>query len=161
MTCGKRKDNSFDPCLTNQFGRGDRKPRKGGRKERDFRERSSTFSLKFPVIGPSNPSEPRGKVAPQGKNYAWVSILWSFDKLRKVGVFSYFDIPCLKSHENDFGCCEAGMTMNFGSKEVGSMLDEGGLSMDSPRTVMGLLKVRIDGWTENFPFVLLACYCLS
>ena len=53
------------------------------------------------------------------------------------------------------------MAMNFGSKEVGSMLDEGGLSMDSPHTVMGLLKVRIDDWIENFPCVLLACYCLN
>ena len=64
------------------------------------------------------------------------------------------------------------MAMDFGSKEVGSMLDEGGggggggggdgeLSMDSPRTVMGLLKVRIYGWTEYFPCVLLACYCLN
>ena len=28
LTCGKRKDNSLDPWLTNQFGRGDSKPRK-------------------------------------------------------------------------------------------------------------------------------------
>ena len=33
----------------------------------------------------------------------------------------------------------AEMAMDFGSKEVEPMLDEG-LSMDSPRTVMGLLK---------------------
>ena len=39
----------------NQFGRGDRKPRKRERKERDFGERSFTFSLEFSVIGPSNP----------------------------------------------------------------------------------------------------------
>ena len=43
------------------------------------------------------------------------------------------------------------MAMDFSFKEVESMLDEGGLSMDSPRTVMRLLKVRIDVWTENFP----------
>ena len=53
------------------------------------------------------------------------------------------------------------MAMDFGSKEVGSMLDKGGLSMDSPHTVMGLLKVQIDGWTENFPCVFLPCYCLN
>ena len=41
------------------------------------------------------------------------------------------------------------MAMDFGPKEVEPMLDEGRLSMDSPSTVMGLLKVRIDGWTEN------------
>ena len=37
------------------------------------------------------------------------------------------------------------MAMDFGPNEVEPMLDEGGLSMDSPRTIMGLLKVRIDG----------------
>ena len=31
LTCGNRKDKSLDPCLTNQFGRGDRKPRKDER----------------------------------------------------------------------------------------------------------------------------------
>ena len=30
-----------------------------------------------------------------------------FPQLRKVGVFSYLDIPCLKNHGNGFGCCEA------------------------------------------------------
>ena len=58
---------------------GENKPRKGERKERDFRERSSTFSLKFPVIGQSNPGEPRDKVAPHGKGYTWIPILWNFD----------------------------------------------------------------------------------
>ena len=47
LTCGKRKDNSLDPCLTNQFGRGESKPRKEGEKMRDFRERVSTFSLDY------------------------------------------------------------------------------------------------------------------
>ena len=41
------------------------------------------------------------------------------------------------------------MAMDFGSKEVEPMLDEG-LSMDSPHTVMGLLRVQIDGWIENW-----------
>ena len=125
MTCGKRKDNSLGPCLTNQFGRGDRKPRKEGRKERDFRERSSTFSLEFLAIGPSNPGEPRSKIAPHGKSYVWVSDLWSFDKLRKVGVFSYLVIPCLKIHEMVLDVVKPEMAMDFGSKEVEPMLDEG------------------------------------
>ena len=64
MTCGKRKDNSLDPCLTNHLGRGDRKLRKRERKDRDFGERSSTFSLKFPVIGPSNPASQETKLLP-------------------------------------------------------------------------------------------------
>ena len=63
--------------------------------------------------------------------------------------------------EMDLGVVRLEMAMDFGSKEVGSMLDEGGPSMDSPCTIMGLLKVRIDGWIENFPCVLLACYCLN
>ena len=61
--------------------------RKRERKERDFRERSSTFSLGSPAIRPSISGEVRSKVAPHGKGYAWVPVLGSFDKLRKVRVF--------------------------------------------------------------------------
>ena len=68
--------------------------------ERAFRERSFTLSLDFPAIGPSNPGETRGKVDPHCKSYAWVSVLWSFDKLREVGVFSYFNYSLAKSHFN-------------------------------------------------------------
>ena len=76
LTCGKRKDNSLNPCLTNQFGRGERKPRKEGEKKESFcRERVSTFSLNFPVIGPTVSGETRGKVAPHCKSYAWVPVL--------------------------------------------------------------------------------------
>ena len=39
------------------------------RKEEDYRERESTFSLDFSVIGPSNSSETRGKVDPHCKSY--------------------------------------------------------------------------------------------
>ena len=66
---------------------------------RDFRVRSSHFSLGFLVISPSNSGETRGKVDPHSKSYAWVLEVWSFDKLREVGVFFYLDILCLKSHE--------------------------------------------------------------
>ena len=48
-----------------------------------FRERSSTFSLEFPAIEPASPDEARGKVASHGKDYTWVPVLRSFDKLRK------------------------------------------------------------------------------
>ena len=61
----------------------------GEGKEWDFRERSSIFSLEFPDIGQSVSGEARSKVAPHCKGYAWVPVLGSFDKLRKVGVFSY------------------------------------------------------------------------
>ena len=46
-----------------------------------FRERSSTFSLEFPVIGLANYDEARSKVAPHSKGYAWVPVLRGFDKL--------------------------------------------------------------------------------
>ena len=55
--------------------------RDGGRE--GFRERGSTFSLKFPTIGPSASSEARSKVALHGKDYTWVPVLGSLDKLRK------------------------------------------------------------------------------
>ena len=55
-----------------------------GERERDlFRERSSTFSLSFPAIGPSASGEARSKVALHGKDYTWVPVLGSLDKLRK------------------------------------------------------------------------------
>ena len=117
------------------MGGGDRKPRKGGRKERDFRERSSTLSLEFPATGPSNPGELRGKVAPHGKSYAWVPVLWSFEKLRKVDVFSYLVIPCLKRHEMVLDVMMPEMTMDFGSKEVELLLDEGGYSWTTHRLI--------------------------
>ena len=52
------------------------------KEERVFRERGSTFSLKFPVIGPSDSGEARSKVALHGKDYKWVPVLGSLDKLR-------------------------------------------------------------------------------
>ena len=48
-----------------------------------FRERSSTFSLEFPVIGPASSDEARSKVAPHSKDYTWVLVLGSFDKLQE------------------------------------------------------------------------------
>ena len=53
-----------------------------------FRERSSTFSLKFPAIGPSAFGETRSKVAPHSKDYMWVPVSGSFDKLQKCRGFS-------------------------------------------------------------------------
>ena len=64
-----------------------RKREKRERKERDFRERSSTFSLDFPVIGSANSGEARSKVAPHGKGYAWVPVLGEFRRTPK-GRFS-------------------------------------------------------------------------
>ena len=62
-------------------GKSEREKEKGERKERDFRESSSTFSLDFPVIGPANSREARSKVGPHSKSYAWVPVLGSFEKL--------------------------------------------------------------------------------
>ena len=70
--------------------REEKKERANGREREmwDFRERSSTFSLKFPTIGPSVSDEARSKVAPHGTDYAWVSDLGSFDKLQEGRGFS-------------------------------------------------------------------------
>ena len=68
-----------------------RKKRENGRergKVWDFRERSSTFSLEFSVIGPASSDEARSKVAPHGKDYTWVPVSGGFDKLRKGRGFS-------------------------------------------------------------------------
>ena len=49
-----------------------------------------------------------------------------FRKLREVGVFSYLDILCLKRHEMVLGVARPEMAMDFCSKEVEPMIDEGG-----------------------------------
>ena len=74
--------------------------REGERKEWDLRERSSTFFLEFPTIGQSVSDEVRSKVASHGKGYVWVSVLGSFDKIQKVGVFSYLFYSLAKCHFN-------------------------------------------------------------
>ena len=74
----------LDPSSPNRFWEKE-KERQRERKEEDFREREreSTFSLDFLAIGPSNPSETRGKVDLRCKGYAWVPVLWSFKKSEK------------------------------------------------------------------------------
>ena len=74
----EREDNSLDPILTQPVWR-EGKGKKRGKEGKSFRERESTFSLDFPMIGLSNPGETRGKVDPHGKRYARVPILWNFD----------------------------------------------------------------------------------
>ena len=66
----------LDPSSPNRFWE---KEKEREKKESFCKERVSTFSLNFSVIDPSNPGEPRGKVAPRYKSYAWIPILWSFD----------------------------------------------------------------------------------
>ena len=71
---------------SNLVSEGRKKERKRKRRERErkgFRERGSTFSLKFSAIGPAHSDEARNKVAPHGKDYAWIPVLRSFGKLRK------------------------------------------------------------------------------
>ena len=91
----------------------------------------------------------------------WVLGLWSFDKLREVGVFSYLVISCLKSHENGFGSCETRNGHAIRSQRkgteclMGTVLGQfmacSGIALCSPELVVGLKFVQ--GY-------LLACYCL-
>ena len=74
--------------------------RKGKKEEKVFRERVSNFSLDFSAIGPAVSDETRSEVDPHCKSYEWVPILWSFKKLREVGVFSYLFYSLAKSHFN-------------------------------------------------------------
>ena len=138
---------------------------KGGErenKEEGVRERGSTFSLDFSTISSSNPGEARGKVDPHCKGYAWVPGLWSFDKLREVGVFSYLVISCLKIHENGLGSCEARNGHEIRSQRkgteylVGTVLGQStacsGTALCSSELVVGLKFVHV---------YLLACCCLE
>ena len=93
-----REDNSLDQVDPTSLGEREGTNRGiGERKEWDFRERSSTFSLRFPAIGPSISGETRSKVAPHRKDCAWVPVLGSFGKLRKGRGFSPTCFtPCLR-----------------------------------------------------------------
>ena len=87
LTCGKRSTLPRD-----QFSQPDLEKEKEREKEKkyiDFRKRVLNFSLDFLAIGPSIFDEARSKVAPHDKSYAWAPVLESFDKIRKVRVFSY------------------------------------------------------------------------
>ena len=81
--------------------------------------RSSHFFLDFLANGPSNLGETRGKVDPHCKSYAWVPVLWNFDKLREVGVFSYLIYSLAKSHFNGWGYPLAWMAM-FSVPKIGT-----------------------------------------
>ena len=78
---------SLVPILTKWIGRGRERGKESKRKREGkcgiFRERSSTFSLSFPMIGPASSDEVGNKVAPHGKGYTWVTVVRGFDKLQK------------------------------------------------------------------------------
>ena len=65
-----------------------------------FLERVCNFSLGFPAFRPSNFFGPRSKVVLRGEGYAWTPVSGSFDKLRKVGVFSYLIYSLFKCFVN-------------------------------------------------------------
>ena len=54
-----------------------------------FRERESSFSLKYHAIRPSATFRTRRKAALRGESFAWVPDLGSLLKLREVGVSPY------------------------------------------------------------------------
>ena len=71
------------------------KKRKRGRKrekERAFRERSSTFSLDFPMISSSNSGETRGKVDPPLQELRVGTDIMEFRQLQKGRGFLLLDL---------------------------------------------------------------------
>ena len=60
-----------------------------GRFRSYFKERVSSFSLSFCAIRLLAVVGTRGKAALRIEAYAWVPILWVFDKLQEVGVSPY------------------------------------------------------------------------
>ena len=73
----------LDPSSPNRIGweKGEGKlerEKEGDKKEGNFREKCSNFSLNFPTIKLSVSGEARSKVAPHDESYAWVPVLWSF-----------------------------------------------------------------------------------
>ena len=69
----------LDPIVWMGEKREKRERKEKGKRKEEFRERDSTFSLNFPVIGPSILVGARREVAPHCKSYTWVPILWSFE----------------------------------------------------------------------------------
>ena len=65
--------------------------------EKNFREKSSTLSLRSTKIGTWVFVEARGKVGPRIESYAWVPKSWSFFKLHEVGNFLTWIIFSLKA----------------------------------------------------------------
>ena len=57
-----------------------------------FRERVSSFSLSFCAIRLLAVVGTRGKDALRIEAYAWVSVLWVFDKVREIGVSPYLGL---------------------------------------------------------------------
>ena len=84
-TRGNERTSPLDQVSQISLGEGKKREREAnGERERDlFRERSSTFSLSFPAIGPLASGEARSKVALHGKDYTWVPVSGSFYKLRE------------------------------------------------------------------------------
>ena len=73
---------------TGGMGRkGGKERQKKGKEGEGFRQRSSTFSLKFMAIEPAVFDGVRGKVHPCGKSFASRPESGSLDKLQEVGVF--------------------------------------------------------------------------
>ena len=66
-----------------------------------FSERVSDFSLRSRAIGPSDFFGPISKAVLHSEDFAWVSVLGSFDKLRKVGVLSYLFYHLFKCFVDD------------------------------------------------------------
>ena len=77
--CGNERTSPLEPILTKLVRRREGKRGEQTECERDFKVRSSYFSLDFSVNSLSNSGEIRGKVDPHCKSYVWVPILWSFD----------------------------------------------------------------------------------
>ena len=81
-------DQVFQPCLGGKEERQREQTERDREREGFERERGFTFSLEFSAIEPASPDVPRSKFAPHGKDYTWVPVLGSFNKLRKGRGFS-------------------------------------------------------------------------
>ena len=68
----------------------------------DFSERDCDFSLRSRAIGPLESFGARRKVVLGGEGNAWVPVLGSFYKLRKVGVLSYLSYTLFKCFVDDW-----------------------------------------------------------
>ena len=99
----ERGPNLDSSLLPNGLGGKLEREKEKKEKGRDLRERGSTFSLKFSDDQTVGSRRAKRQSCSTLQGLCVGTGFEEFRQLREVGVFSYFDIPCLKGHDNGFG----------------------------------------------------------
>ena len=106
----------------------------------ESRERRTSFSLEIRAIRPSAVFETRKRTALRGEGFAWVPDLWSFLKLREVGISPYLSFIPILSALRMFESNEAFRGRLIGPKPWDridtNFLKSNGAAVASPRLIL-------------------------